>query len=84
MQVVVAELTDAQDLRAVVARGLEGVVPLTSSSSSSSAAASSGGVGGGGSVGIDPGDVVALYLQCRGLAEVGFSFFWGCRFSLEI
>jgi hypothetical protein len=33
-QVVVAELTDAQDLRAVVSKGLEGVASLSSPSSS--------------------------------------------------
>jgi hypothetical protein len=64
-QVVVAELTDPQDLRAVVSKGLEGIVAL-----------SEGALGGSSAV-IDPGDVVALYLRCRELAEVGlFVFFW--------
>lgn len=59
---VVAEPTDPNDLRAVVGKGLEGVASLSSSAAV-----------GGSSVTIDPGDVVALYLRSRELAEVSES-----------
>lgn len=57
---VVAELTDTHDLRAVVSKGLERVASLSSSSK----------VMGASSVTVDPGDIVGLYLRCRQLAEV--------------